>query len=201
VGRRSPPLRRRLGLWVAASAVAAVAAAILVAFLRAGGVGQGGPLACTECPVVVSGMGMDFGDVGTYGVDFLENRGDETAILDRVSFQERSPGLQIFGPLALRIGDYRGIGGAAGLIRQFPPPHVDGAARSLAGFPVRPYHRPDDAVELLIGFRPLRKGTLTYRAIRVHYHVGGSRYVATFATALRICTPQARYRRLKSCRG
>jgi hypothetical protein len=201
VASESPrPLRRRTS---AAAAVAAVVAAtaVAVAVLRDGGVREGGPLACTECPLALSSMGMDLGKVGTYGIDILQNRGDETAVLDGVTFQERSRGLQILGPLALRIGDYRGPGGAAaGLIRQFPPPHVGRDARPVAGFPVHPFHRREEAVELLIGFRPRRTGTLRYRSIRVHYHVGGTRYVATFTTALRICAPLSRYLRLKSCR-
>jgi hypothetical protein len=181
--------------------VVGAGALVAVEVVARGGEKEGGPLACGDCAVVESGMGLDVGRAGTYGVDVLENRGDEPAVLDRISFEGRSRGLEILAPLAMRVGDYRGVGLAAGLIRGFPPARVRGAAKPVAGFVVDPYRGRDDAVELLIGVRPRRAGTLSYRAIRLHYHVGHTRYAARFTTALKICAPEARYLRLRSCRG
>ena len=63
----------------------------------------------------------------------------------------------------------------------------------MKGFVVHPYRGYEEAVELLNGFRPARQGVLGYRALFVHYHVGGKRYVARYPMALVVCAPEASY--------
>ena len=138
-------------------------------------------------------MAIDVGHPGTNGVPMLLNHGSDDATLDAVTFEGLTRGLDILGPLALRIGDYVGPGQAAGVIRGYPPQHTRGDARPVSGFVVHPYRNRDEAVELLIGFRPRRAGAFSYRSLAVHYHVGAHGYVARYPISLTICAPFADY--------
>jgi hypothetical protein len=166
----------------------AVAAAAVV--LGDSGVHTGGPLACQDCGYAASSVPIDVGKAGTYGIVVLRNRGSETAVLDHLGYRRLTPGLEMLPALALRVGDYKGPGGlASGLSLTFPPPHVDDIARRLAGFPVLPHRGRRDDVELLLGFRPRRKGVFAYDALDIYYHVGTRRYVTTYQVGLKICAP------------
>jgi len=179
---------------VAAGAALAVAVGVVAVFLasRAGGGGEG-PLGCGGCDYIFTSMAIDVGHPGTNGVPVLLNHGRKDAIIDRVTFDGLTRGLDILGPLALRIRDYVGPGQAAGVIRGYPPAHTRGDARPVPGFVVHPYSKRDEAVELLIGFRPRRAGAFSYRSLAVHYHVGGHGYVARYPISLTICAPFAAY--------
>lgn len=159
------------------------------------GVHAGGPLACGDCGYAASGVPIDVGKAGTYGIVVVRNRGSQPAVLDRVGYRRLSPGLEMLPAMALRVGDYEGPGGlASGLSLTFPPPHVHGVARRLRGFPVLPHRTLRDDVELLLGFRPRRRGVFSYEALDVYYHVGKRRYVATFEVALKVCAPSGPFR-------
>lgn len=179
--------------WWLAAAVAAVLGVAVIAFglARDPGVTRGGPLSCEQCDPVRNGIPADIHASGTTGA-ILENHGNEVAVLDSVSFERLSRGLAILGPLALRAGDYpeRGL---IGIVLGYPPVRSKGVARSVAGFPVRPYRGAKEAVEVLVGFRPLRAGRLGYDAVWVHYHVGAKKYLTRYPTALLVCAPAARY--------
>jgi hypothetical protein len=157
------------------------------------GVRHGGPLSCGGCGTIVEGMPLDTRRAGTEGTVVLLNRGDRDAVLDAVTYDRLTPGLDILGPVALRVGDYPGPGLVAGLARSYPPRRARGITRPLPGFVVHPYRSYDEAVEVLTGFRPLRRGVFGYRALDIHYHVGGRRYVARYPAALVICAPEAKY--------
>ena len=184
--------RRRLAL-LGAGAVLAAAVTVIVVFLTHTGSGGEGPLGCGACDDIFTSMAIDVGHPGTNGVPMLLNHGSDDAILDRVTFDGLTRGLEILGPLALRIGDYVGPGQAAGVIRGYPPAHTRGHARPVSGFVVHPYRNRDEAVELLVGFRPRRAGAFSYRSLAVHYHVGGHGYVARYPISLTICAPFAAY--------
>lgn len=185
--------RRRWTLVPVGAALAAAIAGIAVLVTHIGGNGGEGPLGCEDCDEIFTSMAIDVGHPGTNGVPILLNHGAEDAVLDRVTFDGLTRGLAILGPLALRIGDYAGPGQAAGVIRGYPPPRTRGSARPVAGFVVHPYSRRDEAVELLIGFRPRRAGAFSYRSLLVHYHVGKHGYVARYPISLTICAPFAAY--------
>ena len=178
---------------VGGAALAAAVAVIAVAFFRAGGEGGEGPLACGGCDYIFTSLPIDVRHRGTNGVPILLNQSSKDAVLDAVTFDDLTEGLEILGPLALRIGDYAGPGQAAGVIRGYPPSHTRGVARPVAGFVVHPYRNRDEAVELLIGFRPRRAGAFSYRSLLVHYHAGGHAYVARYPISLTICAPFAAY--------
>jgi hypothetical protein len=141
---------------------------------------------------------MELGQSGTSGLPVILNHGMANAVLDAVTYERLAPGLRILTPLALRVGDYQGSGLVAGLARSYPPTRGRGITRPLSGFVVHPYRNPDDAAELLIGFRVLRPGVFGYRALFIHYHVGGKRYVARYPLALAVCAPEAKY--VATCR-
>lgn len=186
--------RRRRLAFVAVGATFAAAVALIAVFLtQTGGAGGEGPLGCRGCDYIFTSLPIDVGHPGTNGVPILLNHGSDDAILDRVTFDGLTRGLEILGPLALRIGDYVGPGQAAGVIRGYPPLHTRGHARPISGFVVHGYHNRDEAVELLIGFRPRRAGAFSYRSLAVHYHVGSHRYVARYPISLTICAPFAAY--------
>lgn len=180
-------------LWWLLPAIAATIAAVLVVIVstRDRVVSRGGPLGCEQCDSVLNGIPVDPDASGTTGT-ILENHGNTVAVLDGVSFEHRSRGLAILGPLALRAGDYVGPG-LIGIVLGYPPPRTRAVAKPVAGFPVRPSRSANDAVELLVGFRPLRAGRLGYDAVWVHYHVGGKKYLTRYPTALLVCAPAASY--------
>jgi len=185
--------RRRLTLVAAGAALAAAVAVIAVVLIHMGGEDGEGPLGCGGCDYIFTSLPIDVGHPGTNGVPMLLNHGSEDATLDAVTFEGLTRGLDILGPLALRIGDYVGPGEAAGVIRGYPPQHTRGDARPVSGFVVHPYRNRDEAVELLIGFRPRRAGAFSYRSLVVHYHVGAHGYVARYPISLTICAPFAAY--------
>lgn len=185
--------RRRLALAAVGVALAATLALIAALVLRGGGKTGEGPLGCGGCDFIFTSLPIDVGHPGTNGVPVLLNHGTEDAVLDGVTFDGLTSGLEILGPLALRIGDYVGPGQAAGVIRGYPPVHTRQVARPVAGFVVHPYRSRDEAVELLIGFRPRRAGAFSYRSLLVHYHFAGHRYVARYPISLTICAPFAAY--------
>ena len=177
----------RFALVAGAVTVLALGAVWLVA-RSDGGIASGGPLACPECHTGAS-MPMSVGELGTYGAANLDNHGKEPAVLDRVELVDRTRGLRILGPLVFRSGDRPG--GGIGLIRQFPPPGLKGALHPLHGYRVLPYRSFDDDVALLVGVSPLREGKLSYRKLKLYYHVGEERYVATFDMGVRVCAPRS----------
>lgn len=181
--------RRRLTYVAVGAALAAAVAVSAVVVARGGGDRGEGPLGCGGCDYIYTSMAIDIRHRGTNGVPVLLNHGGDDAVLDGLTFVGLTRGLQILGPLALRIGDYVGPGLAAGVIRGYPPAHTRAVARPVAGFVVHPYRNRKEAVELLIGFRPRRAGAFSYRELLVHYHVGGRRYVARYPISLTICAP------------
>ena len=143
---------------------------------------------------------MDVGKTGTYGAETLANHGDEDVVLDRIAFVDRTPGLEIIGPLAMHVRTAPGLPAlATGLIRQYPPPHEGATLHPVATFRIAPHKSWQDDAELLIGFRAHRAGMLSYRAFEVHYHVGDRRYVATFPDPLSVCVPRSFP--LRRCKG
>ena len=194
-GTQAPPRRsRRRWIVVALAAAGLVAAGVAVLALEDGGhdeVIRGGPLADPGASMGEAAL-MDVGRAGTYGAETIENHGTTTAVLDSLVFVGLTPGLRILGPLVARVRTRPGVPAlVTGLVRRFPPPHAGTALHSLAGFPVRPWRSWKDAVELLIGFRPLREGVLSYRGLELHYHVGNRRYVARYPDPLAICAPDS----------
>ena len=188
VPRRS---RRRWSVGAVAAAGLVAAGVVVLAIAERGSeeVIRGGPLADPGASMGEAAL-MDVGRVGTYGAETIENHGTETAVLDRVTFVGLTPGLRILGPLVARVRTQPGVPAlVTGLVRRFPPPHAGTTLHPLAGFPVRPSRSWRDAVELLIGFRPLREGVLSYRALELHYHVGDRRYLARYPDPLVICAP------------
>ena len=173
----------------------AVVAGILVAIALSGSVGsgprfvRGGPLAETGLHIGQAAT-MNAGQAGTYGAETMSNHGTKTAVLDGISFVGRSEGLEILGPLVLHVRTSpRTPALVAGFIRRFPPPHRGAVLRPVAGFRIAPHRSWRDDAEILIGLRPHRRGVLFYRALRLHYHVGETHYVATYADPLAVCVP------------
>lgn len=185
---------RRPLRWIAAAVVVGgLAAAATTVLVLADGSGEdvirGGPLADPGGTMAEAAL-MHVGQAGTYGVETIENHGPEVAVLDGVTFVGLTPGLRMLGPLALHVRTQPGLPAlVTGLVRRFPPPHEGATLHPVAGFRIRPWRSWQDAVELLIGFRPLRKGVLGYRALELRYHVGDRRYVTTFPDPLTVCAP------------
>ena len=134
-------------------------------------------------------MPMDVGDVGSYGAADLENHSDEPAVLEHVEFVDLTPGLRVSGPLVSRAGE-RPDGGV-GLVREFPPTGLRDALHPLHGFRVLPYHSFADDVRVVVGVSPLRKGKLSFRRLKLYYHVEDKRYVTTFDMGVRVCAPRS----------
>jgi hypothetical protein len=152
---------------------------------------RGGPLAEPGVRMGESAL-MDVGKTGTYGAETLVNHGRKPLVLDRIVFVERSPGLEIIGPLAMHVRTQPGMPAlATGLIRQYPPPHKGAKLHPVAGFRIAPHRSWKDDAELLIGFRAHRRGVLSYRALEIHYHVGKKRYVTTYPDPLAVCVPRS----------
>jgi hypothetical protein len=152
---------------------------------------RGGPLAQSGVRTGES-VPMDAGKTGTYGAETLANHGREAVVLDRIDFLDRTPGLEIIGPLVMHLRTTPGVPAlATGLIRQYPPPHEGATLHPVAGFRISPHRSWKDDVELLIGFRAHHRGVLFYRAFEVHYHVGDKRYIARFPDSLAVCVPRS----------
>ena len=135
---------------------------------------------------------MDVGKTGTYGAETLANHGHEDVVLDRIVFLDRAAGLEIIGPLAMHVRTGPGVPAlATGLIRQYPPPHEGATLHPVAGFRISPHRSWKDDAELLIGFRAHQTGVLSYRGFELHYHVGDTRYVATYPDPLTVCAPRS----------
>jgi hypothetical protein len=150
---------------------------------------RGGPLAE---PGVRMGQAaaMHLGQDGTYGLETITNHGRETAVLDGISFVGRSDGLEILGTLVMHVRTKAGTRAlVAGLTRRFPPPHRGAVLHPVAGFRIAPHRSWKDDVEILIGFRPHRRGVLFYRALELRYHVGDRHYVARYPDSLAVCVP------------
>jgi hypothetical protein len=189
---RARAWRRRL-LLLAALAAAAIGVVAGVVLASRDGVRHGGPLSCARCASILEGMPLDVHRAGTEGAVVVLNRGKRDAALEGITYERLTPGLRILGPLALRVGDYRGPGLVAGLARAYPPRTARGITRPVRGFVVHPYRRHGDAVEVLTGFTPLRPGVFGYRALAIRYHIGRRRYVARYPFALVVCAPEASY--------
>jgi hypothetical protein len=170
-------------------------AAVIATIVLAGGsnreVLKGGPLAKPGLRMGESAV-MGVGQSGTYGAETITNRGNVPAVLDRVSFLDRSPGLEIIGPLVMHVRTQPGLPAlATGLIRQFPPPHEGARLHPVKGFRIAPHRSWKDDVELLIGFRAHGRGRLSYSGLELHYHVGDTHYVTTYPDPLVICAPRS----------
>jgi hypothetical protein len=144
---------------------------------------RGGPLACGDCQSDAS-MPMGVGELGTFDAATLQNSGKRPAVLERVAYLHRSPGLLLLGPLVARNSH-------VGLIREFPPRHFVGKVDLLPGYQVPPYRRIADDVEILVGVSPLRNGDLSYNGLELYYRVGSRHYVTTFDEGLRVCAPRS----------
>jgi hypothetical protein len=142
---------------------------------------RGGPLACSRCQGDAS-MPMDVGKLGTFGAANLQNHGKSPAVLERVAYLHRSPGLLLLGPLMAKRA-------RIGLIREFPPRGLAGRLRHLRGYQVPPFHDFRDAVDVLVGVSPLRAGSFSYSGLEVYYRVGSRHYVTTFDEGVRVCAP------------
>ena len=185
MARRS--IQRQLGAWFLAGGLVGVTAAAC----SSGGPIRGGPLADPGNSIGEAAV-MDVGKTGTYGAETIANHGRETVVLDRIVFLDRAPGLEIIGPLVMHVRTQPGVPAlAAGLIRQYPPPHQGAKLNPVAGFRISPHRSWKDDVELLIGFRAHRAGVLSYRAFELHYHAGNKRYVSTYPDPLTICVPRS----------
>ena len=135
---------------------------------------------------------MDVGKTGTWGAETLANHGHEEVVLDRIEFLDRTPGLELIGPLVMHVRTAPGVSAlATGMIRQYPPPHEGATLHTVRGFRIAPHRSWKDDVELLIGFRAHRAGVSSYRAFEVHYHVGDKSYVARFPDPLAVCVPRS----------
>jgi hypothetical protein len=152
---------------------------------------RGGPLAEHGARMGEAVL-MDVGKTGTYGAETLENHGHEDVVLDRIEFLDRTPGLEIIGPLVMHVRTAPGVPAlATGMIRQYPPPHEGATLHRVSGFRIAPHRSWKNDVELLIGFRAHRAGVSSYRAFEVRYHVGDTRYVARFPDPLAVCVPRS----------
>jgi hypothetical protein len=150
---------------------------------RGGHVERGGPLACPDCQGDAS-MPMAIGERGTFDAATLQNSGKAPAILERVVYLHRTPGMRLLGPLAARDSH-------VGLIREYPPRHDVGKVDDLAGYEVPPYHGIEDDIELLVGVSPTRNGSFSYDGLELYYRVGTKHYVTTFDMGLRVCAPRS----------
>ena len=93
---------------------------------------------------------MDVGKTGTYGAETLANRGREAVVLDRIAFLDRTPGLELVGPLVMHVRTKPGVPAlATGFIRQYPPPHEGATLHRVAGFRISPHRSWKDDAELL----------------------------------------------------
>jgi hypothetical protein len=150
---------------------------------------RGGPLAEPGLRMGEAVL-MDVGRTGTYGAETLTNHGREDVVLDRIDFVDRTPGLEVIGPLVMHVRTTPGVPAlATGLIRQYPPPHAGATLHPVAGFRIAPHRSWKDDAELLIGFRAHRKGVLSYGGLEIRYHVGKRRYVVRFPDPLAVCVP------------
>jgi hypothetical protein len=172
----------------AGRALAVLASALLVPALAGCGSGgahveRGGPLACGDCQGDGS-MPMGIGERGTWDAATLQNSGMAPAVLERVAYLHRTPGMLLLGPLVAKNSH-------VGLIREFPPRHFVGKLDLLAGYEVPPYRGIKDDVEILVGVSPLRNGSFSYDGLDVYYRVGKKHYVAFFDEGLRVCAPRS----------
>jgi hypothetical protein len=175
---------------VARRGLSAVAILVL-AGCSSGGPIRGGPLAEPGFRMGESVL-MDVGRTGTYGAETLANHGHEDVVMERIVFLDRTPGLEIVGPLLMHVRTKPGVPAlATGFIRRYPPPHEGATLHPVAGFRISPHRSWKDDAELLIGFRAHRTGVLSYRGFELRYRVGDKRYVARYPDPLTVCAPRS----------
>jgi hypothetical protein len=119
------------------------------------------------------------GTVLSYGLLTSRNRGDDDAVLDKVSLIHPSDGLELVGAVADENPH-------VGLLLGFPPKHVFVRRPK----PVRGYTVPGKRrFGVVIGFRGTREGRLTFHGLRLDYHVGSKRYHADYHVTGAVCAP------------
>ena len=175
-----------------ASSAAAVCLAAAVAPGCGGGDGprSGGPLACPEChaslvvPVAVDHPVSD-------GMLQLRNHGVREATLEDVRLIGISPGLDVLGTYAVRIGDLPASPGVVAGARRFPPYRDRSVLHAVRGMKVEP-DRGDrsDEVQLVVGVRAQERGRFEFRGLGVAYRVGSQKFVDRFDLPFAVCTPE-----------
>jgi hypothetical protein len=177
---RRTPVR----LLLAAAALGAAVAVALVVFASDDDDGPTpGPLGSDE--VVGLGAPQEAGRDFTFGLAVAYNRGDEPAVLERISLVDPTPGLRVIetrvaGPqrrLLYQAGDYR-----------WPSPEITDL-HPVRGFEVAPRDQPDGrrGVELVFRLRVDRPGRYTARGVQIDYRVGDTSHRSRLTTAYRVC--------------
>jgi hypothetical protein len=178
-------LRRPRTLAVIAAAVAFAAAALFLAVVLLGDDGEPspGPLGTDE--VQSSGFSHEVGRDFTFGLPVAFNRGDEPAVLERISLIDPTPGLKV---IATRVAgpDRRIFFFAA---EPYWPPREITDLHPVRGFEVAPQDEPDGdrGVELVFGARADQPGRYRTHGVRIDYRVGDTEHRATLRNVFRVC--------------
>jgi hypothetical protein len=130
----------------------------------------------------LSGFRAIVGRAFTFGLLFIENHGDEVAILDGVELIDPTEGIQLVGA---RVADVTGRPRRSG--DDTFPPGRPGGQRPLAGYRVAPGGT--NEVQLLLGVRLIAEGQHGFRAVAALYHVGENSFRYVIASGLVACSP------------
>lgn len=158
---------------------AAIRCAMAIALVAAGTAGcsfnahhDQGPLG--DDALVQSFPRLPVGSTVTFGLVELQNKGDDTAVIDSVAAVQTDPGLQVLGIMAAGRGRRWAT---QDVVPGFPPQNAKsfGQLMQIPGAAVPPGLL---GTELLIGLRVTRIGVQSLNDLDVAYHVGTHHYVA-----------------------
>ncbi len=135
--------------------------------------------------------GSVYADVGrpfTFSDVVMRNFGDYPIVVDGVSLVESTPGIKIVGLLAARTPP-NWISGDA----DYPPP-FSFPMRPLKGYVIPPGENASHkSVLVIMGLEVSRNGVSGFSAVRIHYHVGSTRFEYIEAYGLAACAPSSKY--------
>ena len=178
-------VKRRWLAIMSCSVTCVLLSILMVKLISAGGNDSDGPLRY-QGPSTSSGISARPNQPVTFGLVTLLNRGQEVAVIDRVTLDSPSPGLEISEALASVPGN----DGMIGTFNGFPPPGVK--ASSAIGFKVMPDGggkvKPQDYTQILLGLSAPRPGTFSARGVTILYHIGEVSYTTTYPNAVTICS-------------
>jgi hypothetical protein len=170
------------------TAVGLAAAAILIGGIAAWAltraeVVQGGPLAHPRGYRDSVEFTVPLRTPYSWGLVILRNNGDDEATVERVTAVDPKGSMRIVGLYAVSERAPDAVGFAPG----FDPE----LGRGVEGLVVPPGR--GKGYQLVFGVQADRSGISSFRAIRVEYRVGDTRYAATFDQAVVLCAPVERY--------
>lgn len=177
-------IRRRPAILLAVAAVAAaVAATVFVAEGTSGAELPGDHVKVSDYRTETH-IPLPMNTTGTFGVLILRNTGSQTVTISSIELMSDgdTSGLEIVDTRLWAIP--RGGASLIATASTYAPPAQSVPAQ---GSKVPPTPDGPGGHQVIFGFRGDKPGTYKFTAVRIHYRIGGTRYVVTSPDAVWFC--------------